>query len=771
MANKIKIAILIDQLVAGGVQKAAIEETIHLRRLGFDAKLIALMPAPNKALPFSQRAIPFEVLSSRYPKLMRYNFKIPPFHFLSLQHFISAFLAPFVVRPKDFDLVISHGTTTAFTAYFLSKFKATPYMVVVHDPMIYILEKVYKAKLLKNGFFIIRPTVEFIESHLLKSAKSIIVDSRVHANFIKEKYFIDPHVIYLGVNSPDKLKPLGNKFLAFSRWDFGKKPEIFLTLAKKNPRINFLLAGAWTSDSELEKFKQMIIKNNLSKNIELKTNVSNKQIPYIYSQASVFIHPHFEAFGLGALEAASYHLPVIIPKGSGVTEILEDGKDGIFPKNASALELTRAIKQFQNNPVLATNMGTSAYQKAKKFSWEIHTQKLADLIEKEETSSITIMESGHLIDRHLAGGGLVLEPLTHLLSPRIDINLIVSTFVLGRWQYAGGNIKRNVIKNNIFSNHLSPLFVFWDYIFRAWDSYSVLKKIDSKIVVSCEDFIPDIWPPFIQKIKGQKFTWIIWMHHIIPPPHKRPGNFVVNAISYLLQRLGLMIIKSKGDIIICNNNDVLKTLQKNGFDKSKLQVISVGLDLSLITKHKISNFSQYDAVYLGRFHASKGTFDLVPIWKLVTRQLSGAKLVVMGTGNENKISTLRNQIYGANLKNNITLLISPTDEVKYNVLKNSKIFLFTDYEGGFSLASAEAMASGLPVVANKLPIFGMVYKKGFISAPQGEQKIFSQKIIRLLTHPRERLKLSKDAQAQSLIFDRQKSIKKFTDLIQNEIAK
>ncbi len=67
-------------------------------------------------------------------------------------------------------------------------------------------------------------------------------------------------------------------------------------------------------------------------------------------------------------------------------------------------------------------------------------------------------------------------------------------------------------------------------------------------------------------------------------------------------------------------------------------------------------------------------------------------------------------------------------------LSGSKLLLFLDREAGFGLVVCEAMASGLPVIAYKLPIFGSVYKQGYILADQNDIRIVAVRIIELLSN-------------------------------------
>ena len=198
--KKKKIGVLIDQLIPGGVQKSAIEEVRNLRKLGYNASLLILM---RKGFENENRYltgnIPYLFLSDRFPKFLQKSFKLPIFRFLTTFHLLSPMIIPLIVKTNEFDILLSHGTTTTLSAYSIAKFRKIPYITIVHDPMIYILENIYAKTPLKILFPIIKPLARFLEKSFLKSAKACLVDSTVHAGFLKKNYKINPKVLYLAI--------------------------------------------------------------------------------------------------------------------------------------------------------------------------------------------------------------------------------------------------------------------------------------------------------------------------------------------------------------------------------------------------------------------------------------------------------------------------------------------------------------------------------------------------------------------------------------------
>src|SRR3989344_165039 len=157
MKRKLKIGILIDQLVAGGVQKTAIENVRTFNQLGHEAKLLVLMRRGyKKEFAPLVKSVPIEFLSDFYPKIFQPSIKFPIFAFFSSLHILSPFLAPMAIKKGEFDVIISHGSTTCFTAKAIKTRRKIPYVAILHDPMNYILEKVYSNSPLKPFFPILK---------------------------------------------------------------------------------------------------------------------------------------------------------------------------------------------------------------------------------------------------------------------------------------------------------------------------------------------------------------------------------------------------------------------------------------------------------------------------------------------------------------------------------------------------------------------------------------------------------------------------------------
>ncbi len=773
--KRLKIGVVIDQLLPGGVQKSAIEEVRWLNKLGHEAKLIILMRKGfEKKFGKFVQSLPCEFLSDRYPKLFQKSFKFPFFTFLSTLHLVSPVLASFKIKKGEFDLIVSHGTTTSLTTWSISKLRKIPYLAVIHDPMVYILDKVYSATPLRFFFPVLKPISTFLEAVFTKSAKFCLVDSSVHAKYLQEKYQVKPVVLYLGINPAKKLpQKLGSAILAFGRWDKGKNPEILLKLLGKFPKTKLIIAGSWTKNSEMGEFKRKIKLANLSKRVELIPKYTEEQLTKICQAGRVWVHPHFEAFSLSALEAASHGLPIVIPAKSGVTEIFRDGIHGFFPKKITLTEFQKAISPLLKNQKLAFKMGSDAALTAKNYTPEQRALKLLNLINRlfQKTVEIVAIETGAISGSLVAGGDRLLEEMVKRIPKKLSLTVIIPKIAQNHWEQAGVKVNFEILPGNSFEKFTGPFGVFANYLLRIWQSLKILRRIakdkgsNHTVIYSSTGIWPDIMPAFGIKILNPKLLWLARIHHLSPPPQRRPGRLWVNFGAYFLQKLSLFAINVKANLILVLNSKLKNDLVNLNFSKNKMVILGGGVDFAAISTIPSPTSKKFDAVFLGRIHPAKGVFDLAPVWQQVVKNKPNAKLALVGTGPENLITNLRNQIKNYNLEKNIKLLGFLPRKKVWETLTQSKVFLFTDHEAGWGLAAAESLAAGTPIVGWDIGVLGSVFKSGFLVIPQNNYHLFAEKICLLLENQKLYQKLSKLAKAEAAKFDWEKISLKFQNIL------
>lgn len=292
---------------------------------------------------------------------------------------------------------------------------------------------------------------------------------------------------------------------------------------------------------------------------------------------------------------------------------------------------------------------------------------------------------------------------------------------------------------------VDKLGVLFSYFGRSVVGCFRIVREKGDIVYPTSDFLPDVLPAYVLKLKNSNTKWVQIVHHLYENPFKRVGgSFLVNLFGFLSQHLSFVLMKTRADLIIVVNPVVKQQLSKIGFDSSKIFVSYNGVDLQKIHNLQPST-KTYDCVFLGRLHATKGVFDLVEIWKNVTTKNPYATLAIIGGGDKPVEQKLGKIISENKLERNVDVLGYLKDEKAFSILKSSKIFIFPSYEEGFGIAILEAMACGLPAIAWNLPVYREVFPQGMITVPIGNIEEFAEDILKLLEDSESRNSISNDA--------------------------
>jgi glycosyltransferase involved in cell wall biosynthesis len=126
-----------------------------------------------------------------------------------------------------------------------------------------------------------------------------------------------------------------------------------ILINKYSQDINLYIIGNKSSDLTYFKYLNSKIKNyNLSKFIEIKTNVDTTVLNEIYRKSHMFVllsedqKDYFEGFGIVYLEALSFNLPVIFSKQTGAIDLKNVDKSLNFFNPKDFYRIAKYIKDF-----------------------------------------------------------------------------------------------------------------------------------------------------------------------------------------------------------------------------------------------------------------------------------------------------------------------------------------------------------------------------------------------------------------------------------------
>lgn len=120
---------------------------------------------------------------------------------------------------------------------------------------------------------------------------------------------------------------------------------------------------------EFPQIKEKIDNSKFGDDIIVTGFVSDKDLVNYYSGATIFALPSwYEGFGLGALEAMKFGLPVVATDNSSLPEVAGDA--GLYCPPKSPKLLANALGKILNNSKLRDDLSKKAIERAKLFSWD-----------------------------------------------------------------------------------------------------------------------------------------------------------------------------------------------------------------------------------------------------------------------------------------------------------------------------------------------------------------------------------------------------------------
>ncbi len=217
----------------------------------------------------------------------------------------------------------------------------------------------FKNKLLR---FISQPFINYLRKWDKMAAQrpdEIIAISTEVKNRIKKYYGRDSEIIFPPVKTPEVAivnHSRGGHYLVVSRLVPYKKVDLAVKAFNKL-KLPLVIIG---TGNQIDNLK--LIANN---NIKFAGQVSEEELIRYYKGARALIMPQEEDFGIAAVEAQFFGVPVIAYKKGGSLDTVAEGKTGTFFLRQEVDSLASVVAQFNERPVFNR---PSLVENARRFS-------------------------------------------------------------------------------------------------------------------------------------------------------------------------------------------------------------------------------------------------------------------------------------------------------------------------------------------------------------------------------------------------------------------
>ena len=152
-------------------------------------------------------------------------------------------------------------------------------------------------------------------------------------------------------------------------------------------------------------------------------------------------------------------------------------------------------------------------------------------------------------------------------------------------------------------------------------------------------------------------------------------------------------------------------------------------------------------IWTGRIVKEKQPMDLIYMMEKVVQKVPDARLYIVGEGDEELSSRMREEASRLGLEDNIVFTGFTTDVDSW--YRKGSVFVNTSSYEGFSMTIAEAFSHSLPVVMYDLPWLEFVRDgRGLRVVEQGRYDLLAREVVRLLGDPSEARRLGREGRGQ-----------------------
>lgn len=208
-------------------------------------------------------------------------------------------------------------------------------------------------------------------------------------------------------------------------------------------------------------------------------------------------------------------------------------------------------------------------------------------------------------------------------------------------------------------------------------------------------------------------------------------DVIITHHLWILSSMVCEVFEDKKIIAICHNTDIrqaeknptlkekyikyfdrfntvfsLSNFQINDIEKifniSKEKIKNIGAGYNEKIFYPLEKYEKKDKVeliYAGKFDESKGFYELVKAFKLISKERNDVNLTLIGALNEDNINKLEK--LGNDMENIFIYNVVNQKELG-NVLRQKDIFILPSYFEGLGLIAVEALGSGLRAVTTNI---------------------------------------------------------------------
>ncbi len=191
-----------------------------------------------------------------------------------------------------------------------------------------------------------------------RNANCAVINNGVDVSLFKPRDRRDPNETLRLVCVGRLIERKGQRYLI----------ESVKSLIEEGIDVNVDLIG--TGDAR-ESYESQVKALRLTDHVKFLGYVPREEISRYYTAAHIFVLPSYnEGMSVAMLEAMASGLPVVVTPTAGTAELVDAGVNGLFFQWGDVTQLTRHIRQLEQDRSLISRMGAASRAKAEHYSWE-----------------------------------------------------------------------------------------------------------------------------------------------------------------------------------------------------------------------------------------------------------------------------------------------------------------------------------------------------------------------------------------------------------------
>src|SRR6266849_3386415 len=384
---------------SGGGERIVIEEVLGLRRRGFEVGCYAPTVDASRCYPDLIGEVRVRTFLPQLPRWF-------PFR-EAVQMAAASLLMPlYAWRFRGVDVIVGCNQPSAWIAWWAARLIDVPYVVYLNQPNRLVYPRsidretgwVANADYRLLAAIVLRATkfVAWADRRSVQEADRLLVNGDYIGDIIRGIYKREAvdcpagcHVAASGFPLPAQSRfsggltingyPIRRPYVLLTNRHYPQKRfdlaiRAMLEVRKRHPKVQLVIPGASTSHTAT--LKSLVSELKLADSILFLGAITEEELEKLYEGAAVYVYPAPEEdFGMGVIESMAKGVPVVAWNQAGPTVTVGPGT-GHLAEPLEVDDYAGGIASMLDDPATNQTTGERAFERARRFDWERHLDKL-----------------------------------------------------------------------------------------------------------------------------------------------------------------------------------------------------------------------------------------------------------------------------------------------------------------------------------------------------------------------------------------------------------